>query len=56
MSQTPDGPTPGIPPSQRRQRQRTIDSVMPIVAFLVLLVLSGLAIILAPKLRSKAGP
>ncbi len=36
MSQTPDGPTPGIPPSQRRQRQRTIDSVMPIVAFLVL--------------------
>ena len=36
MSQTPDGPTPGTPPSQRRQRQRTIDSVMPIVAFLVL--------------------
>ena len=36
MSQTPDGPPPGIPPSQRRQRQRTIDSVMPIVAFLVL--------------------
>ena len=36
MSQTPDGPAPGTPPSQRRQRQRTIDSVMPIVAFLVL--------------------
>ena len=36
MSQTPDGPTPGTPPSKRRQRQRTIDSVMPIVAFLVL--------------------
>jgi len=36
MSQTPDGPTPGTPPSQRRQHQRAIDSVMPIVAFLVL--------------------
>ena len=36
MSQTPDGPAPGSPPSQRRQRQRAIDSVMPIVAFLVL--------------------
>jgi len=36
MSQTPDGPAPGTPPSQRRQRQRAIDSVMPIVAFLVL--------------------
>ena len=36
MSQTPDGPAPGTPPSKRRQRQRTIDSVMPIVAFLVL--------------------
>ena len=36
MSQTPDGPTPGTPPSRRRQRQRAIDSVMPIVAFLVL--------------------
>jgi len=36
MSQTPDGPTPGTPPSQRWQRQRAIDSVMPIVAFLVL--------------------
>ena len=36
MSQTPDGPAPGTPPSKRWQRQRTIDSVMPIVAFLVL--------------------
>ncbi len=36
MSQTPDGPAPGTPPSQRRQRQRAIASVMPIVAFLVL--------------------
>ena len=36
MSQTPDGTAPGTPPSQRRQRQRAIDSVMPIVAFLVL--------------------
>jgi len=36
MSQTPDGPAPGTPPSQRRQHQRAIDSVMPIVAFLVL--------------------
>ena len=36
MNPTPDGPTPGTPPSQRWQRQRAIDSVMPIVAFLVL--------------------
>ncbi|MEE2768223.1 MAG: DUF3159 domain-containing protein [Actinomycetota bacterium] len=36
MNQTPDHPGSGSSPSRKRQHQRTIDSVMPIVAFLVL--------------------
>ena len=36
MNQTPNGPAHGTPPSRKRQHQRSIDSVMPIVAFLVL--------------------
>jgi len=36
MNQPPNGPAHGTPPSWKRQHQRSIDSVMPIVAFLVL--------------------